>query len=99
MQMNLENIIVEHNQTNERFEAKLDDQLAVVEYQRQDNTLIFTHTEVPSKFRGQGIADKLAQSALEYARAHHLTVVPRCSYMLAYIRRHPEYKALLHNLY
>lgn len=94
-----ENILVEHNTVAKRFEATLEDQVAVVEYQRQGNTLLFTHTEVPPKFRGQGIADKLAQHALDYARAHQLTIVPLCSFMATYIRRHPEYKSLVQNLY
>ena len=99
MQVDLANIIIEHNEPAERFEAKVDGQLAVVEYQRQGNTLYFTHTEVPSQFRGQGIAEKLARHALEYARSHQYTVVPMCSYISTYMRRHPEYKTLLHNLY
>jgi len=99
MQLNLENLLVEHNQAAQRFEAKLDGELAVVEYQRQENTLYFTHTEVPNQFRGQGVAEKLAHSALEYARAHQLTVVPLCSFIAAYLRRHPEYKTLVQNLY
>ena len=94
-----ENILVEHNVAAGRFEAKLEDQLAVLEYQRQDGTLFFTHTEVPPKFRGQGIADQLAKQALDYARTHQFTVVPLCSFMATYIRRHPEYKNLVQNLY
>lgn len=95
MEVNLADLIIEHNEAAERFEAKLDGQLAVAEYQQQGNTLYFTHTEVPIRFRGQGIADKLAQYALDYASAHHLTVVPLCSFMATYIRRHPEYQTLL----
>ena len=96
MPVDRENIIIEHNEAAERFEAKLDDQLAVAEYQRRGETLFFTHTEVPNRFRGQGIADKLAQHALDYASTHHLTVVPLCSFMATYIRRHPEYQTLVH---
>src|SRR5437867_4089548 len=99
MQVNLDDVIVEHNEPDKRFEAKLDGQLAVVEYQRRANTLLFTYIEVPSRFQGQGVAEKLAHYALEHARAHHLTVVPLCSYMAAYMRRHPEYKTLIENLY
>src|SRR5689334_8171358 len=99
MPVNLDDVHVEHNEAANRFETKLDGQLAVVEYQRRANTLLFTHTEVPRQFQGQGVAEKLAHYALEYARAHQLTVVPLCSYMVAYMRRHPEYKTLIENLY
>ena len=95
MAVDINVLAIVHNETEERFEAKLDSELAVVEYQRQGNTLFFTHTEVPIAFRGQGIAEKLAQHALDYARTHNLTVVPHCSFVAAYIRRHRAYQSLL----
>jgi len=93
--VNLDDVIVTHNQAAERFETELEGQLGVVAYQRRNDTLVFTHTEVPRQFQGLGVAGKLAHTALEYARNNHLTIVPLCSYMVAYVRRHPEYKMLV----
>ena len=39
----------------------------------------------------------LARHALEAARADGLEVVPRCSYVAAYIRRHREYLPLVNS--
>ena len=44
--------------------------------------------------RGQGLAGKIVEVSLAYAREHDLRVVPMCSYAAAYIRRHPEHREL-----
>jgi len=44
---------------------------------------------------GQGLAGKMAKTALEYARNNGLDVVPNCPFVRAYIRRHSEYRELV----
>jgi len=95
MQGNIDDVTVENNEAAQRFEVKVGNQLAVVEYRRAGNNIIFTHTGVPPALEGQGIASKLARSALEYAQQEQLTVVPLCPFVASYIRRHPEYQALV----
>jgi predicted GNAT family acetyltransferase len=41
------------------------------------------------------VGAKLVKASLEYARESGLTVVPRCSFAAAYIRRNQQYQALL----
>jgi predicted GNAT family acetyltransferase len=86
---------VEDNPQAQQFEAHVGQYLAVAEYERHGSTIIFTHTEVPEPIEGHGIASQLARTALEQARAEGLIVIPRCPYIAAYIRRHPEYAALV----
>ena len=64
-------------------------------YQLSGGTMLLTHTEVPPALAGRGIAAALVQAALDHARAHGLKVRPLCSYVQAYMRRHPETLALL----
>jgi D-alanyl-D-alanine dipeptidase len=45
--------------------------------------------------QGQGIAAVLVQAALDWARAERLQVRPVCSYVAAYMRRHPDTLDLL----
>jgi predicted GNAT family acetyltransferase len=97
MSIDINNIEVEHNSAAQRYQARIDRYLAVAEYRRSGDTLTFTHTEVPPALRGRGIAGKLVHAALEDARAQHLSVVPLCSFVATYIRRHPEYVSLLHS--
>ena len=88
---------IEHDESNQRFVAVLDDEgrEAGVTYRRMDNQLGLTHTGVPPQYRRQGIAEHLVEYVMEYAREHDLTIVPYCSYVVHYISKHPEYKALL----
>ena len=52
-------------------------------------------TFVPEPLRRQGIASKLTQHALEYARKHKNYIIPSCSYVEKYISKHPEYADLV----
>jgi uncharacterized protein len=88
-------IIVRHNAAEHRFEAVVDGQLSVADYERQGNEIVFTHTYTPPALRGRGIAEQLVRAALEYARTEKLRVVPACSYVAVFIDRHAEFQPLL----
>ncbi len=84
-----------HNSKENRFEIRIEDEVCVLEYQLQGQTIFFTHTEVPQALEGQGLAGRLAKTGLDYARQNSLRVVPACEFMHVYIKRHPEYEDLL----
>ena len=86
---------VTNNEAENQFQLEVDGQLAVSQYRRRNGTIVFTHTEVPLQLEGQGIGNQLAKTALEYARSEGLRVVPRCRFIAAYIKRHPEYQDLV----
>lgn len=90
-----EQITVRDNEGEERYEARIGDELAIQEYARQPRRVTLIHTEVPPALEGHGIAGKLTRFALDDARARGLEVVPACSYVAAYIRKHPEYLDLV----
>ncbi len=81
---------VSHNAAAQRFEAMVNGQLCRAEYRRHGDTLALVHTEVPQDLEGRGIAAQLVYAALAYARAQSLTVQPICSYVRAYMQRHPH---------
>ncbi len=88
-------IAVSNNEAAQRYEARIDGQRALIQYERHGDRMIVLHTEVPAALEGQGIASTLARTALEDARARRLTVVPLCPFVSEYIRRHPEYLSLV----
>ncbi len=94
METDLSKVEVVHNPALKRFELQLGDQIAMVKYILSSSEIIFTHTEVPEAFEGQGIASKMAKAAVEYAKAQGLRIRPMCPYMAAWIKRHPEYHSI-----
>ena len=91
----LEKVNVTNNQDAHRFEAQVAGQTALLSYRRSDGQIALVHTEVPAPLQKRGLAAKLVQSALEFARASDLAVVPICPYVAAYLRKHAEYKELV----
>ena len=86
---------VVHDQANHRFVLMLDGNAAYLRYRQREADVDFYHTFVPEVLRGRGIAERLCQTAFEYAKAQGLTVIPSCSYISgAYLKRHPEYQPL-----
>ena len=88
-------IAVVHNEAQQRFEAMVDGWLCVADYQLRDDVAWLTHTGVPPAVGGRGIAAELVRVALEHARTRGWKVMPTCSYVAAYMRRHPQTQDLL----
>jgi predicted GNAT family acetyltransferase len=88
-------VTVLHNEAAQRFEAVVDGQLSKVNYRIDDGVMRLVHTEVPHALEGRGIAAAMVKAALDHARAHGLKVAPVCSYVRAYMRRHPDTQGLL----
>lgn len=84
------------NAAEKRYELDLGKgDMALIEYATGDGFVVLTHTEVPSAYEGQGIGKELVLAALEDIRSKGLRVVPQCSFVEVYIRRHPEWVDLV----
>ncbi|HZU31533.1 MAG TPA: GNAT family N-acetyltransferase [Candidatus Angelobacter sp.] len=81
---------VTHNKAKGQFEITLEDQTALLQYLRSDNTISLVHTEVPEPLRGRGLSDQLIRAALDFAHFNQLKVVPVCSAVQRYLQNHPE---------
>ena len=84
-----------NNEAEQRFEVHVDGHLAFLSYRRFPDRFVLVHTEVPPALEGKGIAGKLAATALDFARAAHLRVIPLCPYVAGFVRKHAEYQDLL----
>lgn len=88
--------LVTDNPEKSRFEIHEDGALAgFAEYHRSDDEIAFIHTEVDPAFEGRGFAGQLARTALDASREQHLSVLPYCPYIRAWITKHPEYTDLV----
>lgn len=82
---------VTHNVAQQQYELPVDHGLAIVVYRQQGDARIFTHTEVPPEDEGRGIGARIVKAALEDTRRQGFKIVPACSFVVAYVRRHPEF--------
>ena len=95
MKINPETLKVTNNTEENRFEIQLGEQVAMIEYILRGDSIVYTHTGVPREFSGQGIAARLAKTALDFAVERKLKISTMCSYIDVYIQRHPEYQEFL----
>ena len=76
----------------QRYEAVRDRTvLGFAAYQKTDELIVFTHTEVDESLEGQGVGGALVKGALDHVRGLGLRVLPICPFVRAWMLRHPEY--------
>lgn len=79
-----------------RYELSLDGRVAgFIDYRDSGNARQLVHTEVLPEHEGRGLGAQLARFALDDARRHGRKVVPVCSFIAAYVKRHPADADLL----
>lgn len=59
-----------------------EDELAKLTYRKEGEKLFFESTVVSPELRGQGIAGKLFEAGVKYARENNYKIVPVCSYIV-----------------
>jgi predicted GNAT family acetyltransferase len=89
-------VSVTDNRELQRYEIRLDDQLAgFATYRLRPGRITFVHTEVEPESEGRGIGSLLARAVLDDARARGLSVIPICPFISSWIKRHPAYADLV----
>ena len=86
---------VTDNPARSRYELLLDGGVAFVDYQIMGNLRVLTHSEVPPALRGRGIGAELVAGVLQLAREQGVRVKPRCSFVVQFMQRNPQYQDLL----
>jgi uncharacterized protein len=79
------------DEPNHRYEIAVDGTvIGLIDFVRRGDVLDFHHTEVAPSYEGRGFGAHLVGRALDDVRARGLTVRPTCSFVRAYVRRHPD---------
>jgi uncharacterized protein len=65
------------------------------DYAVQGGTRIILHVEADEALRGTGAAGRFMQALADHARAEGLKLTPRCSYAVAWHKRHKAYDDVL----
>jgi predicted GNAT family acetyltransferase len=83
------------NVAEHRYEMRVHDAVAILEYRIDADRLVLVHTEVPDALSGQGIGSAVVRAVLDDAGKRGLRVVPECEFAAGFIGRHPEYADLI----
>ena len=86
-----------HDKEHHKFVCEIEGKISHLKYKvlPDGKTLDYRSTYVPPELRGRQIADQMVKAGLEYAKANKYKVIPSCSFVRAYIERHPEYKEIV----
>lgn len=70
--------------------------LAELSYTRSEaGTVVLVHTEVSSALQGRGVARRLVDAAIAWARQTGTKLVPACSYARSVFDRSPDLRDVL----
>jgi uncharacterized protein len=86
---------IEHDAAHGRFHTRVDGRDGECVYRLAGDVMQIVHTEVHPALQGRGIAAALVDAAFVHARAAGLKVLPLCSYVRAWVRRHPEARSMV----
>jgi predicted GNAT family acetyltransferase len=75
----------------QRYELAVEGTLAFIDYRKNGGEIALLYAEVPAQLSGQGIGTALVDGAVRLARAQNLRVQPVCPFIVAVMRRHPEW--------
>ncbi|HEX6849306.1 MAG TPA: GNAT family N-acetyltransferase [Chitinophagaceae bacterium] len=57
--------------------------------------MIIEHTEVSEELKGQNVGNRLVKAAVDFAREHHIKIIPLCPFANSVFKRKPEFADVL----
>ncbi len=86
---------VVHRADQHRFVIEEDGAEGELVYELSEGEVTFVHTGVPPQIQNRGLAADLVAAGTAWAASEQLVVVPQCSYVQVWLKRHPEQAAAL----
>jgi uncharacterized protein len=84
-----------HDKEKQKFYAITNGEESYLRYRMVDDRRIhFLTTFVPPSLRGKGIAQKVVEAGLNFARENHYVVSTSCWYVENFLERSDKYKDL-----
>lgn len=91
-------ITIKHDTKTEKFYTIIGGKECTLKYEKvNDNLYNLKMMFVPKNLRGQGIAGKIMEYALNHARKNMIKVKPSCGYIQDYIHKNLEHTSLVFN--
>ena len=86
---------VTQNSAARQFELMVEGQRCTIDYDIEGDKIYLAHAVVPPALRNRGLAAQLTEQTLQMVEAQGLKAVPLCSYIVAYIHRHPAWQRVV----
>lgn len=83
------------NDERKRFEINIDGHYAFINFGEFGNQIALVHTETDPELAGKGAAIAVVEKTLQFLKEQNKILLPFCPYVLSYIKRHPEWKAIV----
>ena len=72
-------------------------EIGLMHYQMQgEDKMIIDHTEVKPEYEGKGLGGELIKAGVEYARQHHIKILPLCPFAKKVFNITPDYADVLY---
>jgi len=79
-----------NNEIQSQFERTENGLLAFADYRAHGGRYVVTHVEAEPALRGTGATSRLMEDIVAFARTNDARIVPRCSYAVAWFKRHKD---------
>jgi uncharacterized protein len=95
MKPEFEKIELHNNKAANRFEMVFDKHLSLIEYEIKGDVMALLHTEVDPALEGRGAGTAIVEKTLKYIEEAGMQLLPLCPFVVAYIKRHPEWERIV----
>lgn len=90
------NFNIKHDSKYNKFFTEVAGKESNLTYEKiSDNIWDYKLMFVPKNLRGQGIAGRVVEFALNFAKKNNIKIKATCTYVHSFIESHPEYKELV----
>jgi predicted GNAT family acetyltransferase len=87
---------IKHNESDNKFYTIVDGFESYLRYLIVENNIMdFIKTYVPDELRNRGIAGEIVLKGLKYAEEKKFKIIPSCSYVATFIKRHKNFEHLI----
>ncbi len=88
-------IEIKDNAFLRQFEAKVQGQLAKIEYSSQERKIFLTKLVIPEEINQDGFREEFIKAVLNIIQEKNLRVVPTSPHIASFLRKNRQYKELL----
>lgn len=93
--MPYQDLEITNNEAIHQFQLTVDGHVAFIDYIHKNDKYYLVHTGVPAELEGKGVASALVEKALAYLEQHNAKIVPMCTYVQMFLKRHPEWNRIV----